>query len=65
MLSSMTGAELQVPADMPKEPAMLGGSLSATPAGYRFDFVLPSTVGPVVEKGMVPMIQGLQGQVNQ
>jgi hypothetical protein len=65
MLSSMTGAELQVPADMPKEPAMLGGSLSATPAGYRFDFVLPSAVGPVVEKGMVPMIQGLQGQVNQ
>jgi hypothetical protein len=65
MFSAMTNAELEVPADMPKEPALLGGSLSATPAGYRFDFVVPSSVGPVIEKGMVPMFQSLQGQVNQ
>ena len=52
-------------ADMPAEMAMLGGSLATYPTGYRLDFVIPTAVGPVMEKGLMPMIQGIQGQVNQ
>ena len=59
------GGEIKVPADMPKEPAFLGVSLTATPGGYQFQFTVPSSVGPVLEKGMGPIFQGLQGGVRQ
>lgn len=65
LVGSMTGNAIGVPADMPKAPAYFGGSIASSPAGSRFDFVLPSTVGPVLEKGLAPLIQGLQGQINQ
>lgn len=51
----------KVPDDLPKEPAFLGGSLTTTPpTGFEFHFVVPSAVGPVFEKGLVPMIQNAQ-----
>ncbi len=65
LIGTFTGGEIPVPADMPKEPAYFGGSLAGSPAGTRFDFVLPSRVGPVLEKGLAPMIMSLQGQINQ
>jgi hypothetical protein len=61
----MGGQPLPVPADLPKEPAFFGGSLTMTAAGYRFDLVIPSEVGPVLEKGLVPLFMGLQGKINQ
>jgi hypothetical protein len=66
MIGTMTGGEpIAPPADMPKELAFLGGSIGFYPSGYRFDFVLPTSVGPVVEKGLMPIFEGLQGQVNR
>ncbi len=65
LLSSMGNANLQPPADLPEAPAFFGGSLSASPAGYRFDFVIPSANGPVFEKGLIPLFQAMSGQVNQ
>jgi len=63
-LSATLGkADLQVPADLPKEPALFGGSITGSPKGFQFQFVVPSNVGPVIEKGFVPLIQGLQGQI--
>jgi hypothetical protein len=63
LVATVTGGEFQAPTDIPKEAAFLGGSFAATPAGYRFDIVVPSTVGPVFEKGFGTMFQALQGQV--
>ncbi len=65
LLSSMGNANLQPPADLPEAPAFFGGSLSASAAGYRFDFVVPSANGPVFEKGLIPLFQAMSGQVNQ
>ncbi len=66
MIGIATGGEAAaLPADLPKEPAFLGGSLSLSPAGYSFDLVVPSEVGPVLEKGLAPIIQAVQGQINQ
>ncbi len=48
-------------ADMPKEPALIGMSLSTNaPNGYEFHLVVPSPVGAVVEKGLVPLFQSLK-----
>jgi hypothetical protein len=56
---------LKVPADMPAEPAFVGLSLTpVAPATYELHLVVPSPVGPVIEKGMVPLFQGLQGGNN-
>jgi hypothetical protein len=65
--SAMTNKpDLKAPGDMPKEPALLGVSLTpVAPTGYEFHLVVPSTVGPVIEKGLVPLFQGLQGQVTR
>jgi hypothetical protein len=61
--SAVPGAAAAKPGELPKEPAFFGGSLTAVPKGYHFDLVVPSAVGPVFEKGLAPMIQGLQGKV--
>ena len=58
-VGSMSGTPVAVPSDMPKDVALLGGSLTASPTGYSFRFVVPSPVGAVIEKGMVPMLQNL------
>ena len=50
----------KLPDDLPKEPALIGASLTTDPAtGFEFHLVVPSAVGPVFEKGLVPMIQKL------
>ena len=51
---------IKVPADMPAEPAFVGLSVSAAAGGYELDLVIPSEVGPVVEKGIVPLFQSLR-----
>jgi len=63
-MGAMTGkADIAVPAGMPKDPAFLGGSLTTSAQGVQFQFVLPAKVGPVIEQGLVPMMQGLQGPI--
>lgn len=60
----MTGkGDVPVPAGMPKEPAFFGGSLTTSPQGFQFQWILPSKVGPVIEQGLIPMMQGLQGPI--
>jgi hypothetical protein len=49
------------PTDLPKEPALFGGSLTpVAPNGYEFHFIVPSAVGPVFEKGLVPVFSGIK-----
>ena len=60
-IGMVAGKAPDVPADMPKEPAFLGGALTVTPKGYSLRFRVPSNVGPVLERGLVPVIQGMQG----
>jgi hypothetical protein len=51
----------KAPDDLPKEPALIGFSLTTRPpTGFEVHLVVPSAVGPVFEKGLVPMIQNLQ-----
>jgi hypothetical protein len=59
--------DLKVPDDMPKDPAFLGVSLSPQASeGYEIDLVIPSDVGAVIAKGVMPIIQGLAaGRANQ
>ncbi len=64
-VGAMTGSPATLPADMPKAPALFGGALVASPKGYDFTFIIPSPVGPVIEKGLVPMLQGMQGKIGQ
>ncbi len=47
--------DLKPPADMPRVPALMGSSLIVSPAGYDFRLVVPSDVGPVLEKGLAPL----------
>ncbi|WP_165250564.1 hypothetical protein [Paludisphaera soli] len=55
--------ELKDLADLPSEPAYFGLSLTpAAPNGYEFRLSVPSPVVPVFEKGMLPVLQNLQGQ---
>jgi hypothetical protein len=52
--------DLKVPDDMPKEPALLGLSLTPHPSeGFELHLVLPSQAGSVIAKGMVPVFQGI------
>lgn len=59
VVTAMTPNQAAVPADMPKDTALFGGSLTSSPKGYQFRFIVPSAVGPVMEKGLVPMLQSL------
>jgi len=57
----MNKPDLKPSADMPKEPAMMGLSLTTNaPNGYEFHLVVPSAVGQVIEKGMIPLFQSLR-----
>ncbi len=64
-MAMVTGADPKVPADMPKEAALMGMAVVSQPNGFSFTFILPSDNGPVFEKGLVPLFQGLQGGVKQ
>ena len=51
----------KLPDGLPKEPALIGFSLTtAPPTGFEFRLFVPSAVGPVVEKGLVPMLQNFR-----
>jgi hypothetical protein len=51
----------KVPDDLPKEPALIGVSLTTRPpSGFEIHLVIPSAVGPVFEKGLIPMMQNIQ-----
>jgi hypothetical protein len=44
---------------MPKDPAYLGASLTPHASqGYELHLTVPSAVGTVIAKGLVPMMQG-------
>jgi hypothetical protein len=66
-MASVTGnPNLKPPGDLPRQPVLMGGSVGpAGPNAVEFRFVLPSAAGPVFEKGFVPLIQGMQGRVDQ
>ena len=51
----MPNAPKLAPADLPKDPALIGFSLSpAGPDAVEFRLIVPSTVGPVFEKALTP-----------
>jgi hypothetical protein len=58
-------ADVKPAGDLPKEPALIGVAAVNTADGIQFQTVIPSAVGPVVEKGMVPILQGASGKINQ
>ena len=63
LASTLNKPDLKAPADLPGEPVLFGGSLTPRPpSGYEFHLVVPSQVGPIFEKGLVPLFQGIQGQ---
>jgi hypothetical protein len=46
---------------LPEEPAFLGVSATPTqPRGYELRLSAPAAVGPVVEKGLIPVFEALQ-----
>ncbi|MEJ7680224.1 MAG: hypothetical protein WKG06_20690 [Segetibacter sp.] len=64
--ATLNQPDLKPPGDLPKEPALLGFSLTPRrPTGYEFHLVLPSRVGSVLEKGLVPLFQGMRGQAGK
>ncbi len=52
---------LKPPGDLPAEPALMGGAIQPVRDGFQFKAVVPSAVVPVLEKGLTPLLQGLQG----
>lgn len=62
-IGATTGKEAAIPADMPKGPSYFGVAIVAQPSGYTLRFVVPSEIGPVIEKGMIPMMQAMTGQI--
>ncbi|MDR3622285.1 MAG: hypothetical protein P4L85_23240 [Paludisphaera borealis] len=66
LAATLNKPELKDLLNLPKEPAFLGFSSTPTaPSGYEFHFSLPSSVGPVFENGLMPVFQGMQGNVKQ
>jgi hypothetical protein len=64
--ASLPGAaDLKVPTDMPKEPALFGMAITSASDGHHFKLAVPSQVGPVFEKGLLPLFQGIAGQVTK
>lgn len=64
-LAAAGGAAVKLPANLPAEPALFGGAVTGSAGGYQFQFVVPSNVGPVIEQGLMPLLQGAQGRVAQ
>ncbi|WP_169975182.1 hypothetical protein [Tautonia rosea] len=57
---------LRAPKQTPERPTMIGMAVVAEPDGLRFKSFMPSEVGPVIEKGIVPLVEKqLQQRQNQ
>ena len=54
------GPAAKVELKLPDSPALFGAALTPTPRGYQFRFVVPSSVGPVVEQAIGPIMQAVQ-----
>ncbi|WP_152049966.1 hypothetical protein [Tautonia marina] len=58
--------DLRAPEQTPEQTTMIGMAVVAEPDGLRFKSFMPSEVGPVIEKGIVPVIERqLEQQQNQ
>ena len=58
--ATLNKPDLKAPGDLPKEPVLFGVSLTPrSPSGYEFHLVVPSQVGPIFEKGLVPLFQSI------
>jgi hypothetical protein len=63
MATVTNNPNLKPPADLPADPAFLGDSVTPhPPEGYEAHLVIPSPVGAVIAKGLVPIFQVLAGQ---
>ena len=60
---ALGNADLKVPDSLPKQPAFIGFSATTEVEGVDFDLFIPSPVGRVIEEGVLPMIQEMQGKV--
>ena len=59
------GAKPDDAVELPAEPALMGMSVVGSDEGLGFDLIVPSAVGPVLEKGMAPIIQQAGGRVDR
>jgi hypothetical protein len=58
--ATLNKPDLKAPGDLPKEPVLFGVSLTPKPpSGYEFHLVVPSQIGPIFEKGLVPVFQSI------
>jgi hypothetical protein len=64
LASTLGNGAIKVPSDLPAEPVFFGGAAEPVPGGVHIKAVLPSEAGPVFEKGILPVIQALQGRVD-
>jgi hypothetical protein len=67
-LTNMAGGQagaIPPPGDLPKEPVFLGGSFITHPGILEFQTIVPATAGGIFEKGLGPVLNGIQGRVNQ
>ena len=54
------GPAAKIDLKLPAAPAFFGGAVTPTPRGYQFRFIVPSSIGPVVEQAVGPIMQGVQ-----
>lgn len=60
LAATLNKPDLKAPGDLPKEPVLFGVSLTPRPpSGYEFHLVVPSQIGPIFEKGLVPLFQSI------
>ncbi len=60
LAATLNKPDLKAPGDLPKEPVFFGVSLTPRPpSGYEFHLVVPSQIGPIFEKGLVPVFQAI------
>ncbi len=58
--ATLNKPDLKAPGDLPKEPVLFGVSLTPrSPFGYEFHLVVPSQIGPIFEKDLVPLFQSI------